>query len=390
MSSSRARERERGDVVLVSGNEMIAAGAIDAGCTFFSGYPITPASEVYAEMMRRLPARGGTAVGAPDEISAVSYAVGASLAGARAMTATSGPGWALMVETVQYALMTETPLVVVVSQRLGPATGGATQGAQGDVLCVEHAISGGYPIPVLCPVDAADCHALTAEAFRVAEDLRTPVVLLTDKETSKTVESVDVSALPRADVPPRRGPVDGEAFVPYGIEDVPRFAPVGGAHKVTATGSAHDAAGRLRKNDAETLRQLRHLAAKVEARAADLERVRWRRREGARTLLVSYGVSARACREAESRVAARGEAVDVLEVLSLFPVPARALARAAAVVARVVVVEENGFGLYAREVRAALADAGGGRTPEVRQVNAVGAAIPPEAVLAAVLAEMAA
>ena len=93
---------------------MIARGAIAAGCTFFSGYPITPASEIYAEMMHTLPARGGVAVGAPDEISALSYAVGASIAGARSMSATSGPGWALMIETVQYALMTETPVVIAV------------------------------------------------------------------------------------------------------------------------------------------------------------------------------------------------------------------------------------------------------------------------------------
>ena len=139
---------------LCSGNKMTARGALAAGCSFFAGYPITPSSEIYAEMMRQLPSRGGVAIGTPDEISALSYAVGASLSGARAMTATSGPGWCLMIETVQYAIMTETPLVIVVVQRLGPATGGATQGGQGDVLLVEHATSGGYPIPVLAPVDA--------------------------------------------------------------------------------------------------------------------------------------------------------------------------------------------------------------------------------------------
>jgi 2-oxoglutarate ferredoxin oxidoreductase subunit alpha len=358
------------------------AGAVAAGCTFFSGYPITPASEIYAEMMRRLPPRGGTAVGAPDEISALSYAVGASLAGARAMTATSGPGWALMIETVQYALMTETPVVVVVSQRLGPATGGATQNAQGDVRFVAHSTSGGYPIPVLCPVDAVDAWTLTQEAFAVAEALRTPVVLLTDKETSKTVETVDVTALPRVDVVPRRAAPGAEPYVPYRVErldDVPAFAPVGGGAKVTTTGSAHDAEGRLRKNDPETLRQLRHLAAKVDARSESLERVRWRHRDGATTCLVSYGVSARACREVERDLDAEGRPVDVLEVLSLHPLPARAIARAAAAVRRVVVVEENGPGLYAQEIRPHLGGA------DLRQVNAVGEPVAPASVRAEVL-----
>ncbi|MFV1959558.1 MAG: pyruvate flavodoxin/ferredoxin oxidoreductase, partial [Planctomycetota bacterium] len=222
----------------MAGNTMIAWGALAAGCDFFSGYPITPASEIYAEMMRRLPERGGTALGAPDEISALSYAVGASLAGRRAMTATSGPGWALMIETFQYALMTETPVVVAVSQRLGPATGGATQGAQGDLFLVEYATSGAYPVPVFCPVDAVDAYVLAAEAFHVAETLRTPVVLLTDKETSQTVETVDLAALPPVEVVSRPAAEADRPFVPYGIEnleDIPAFAPVGGPLPVTAT-----------------------------------------------------------------------------------------------------------------------------------------------------------
>jgi len=367
---------------LVTGNEMIAWGALAAGCSFFSGYPITPASEIYAEMMRLLPSRGGTAVGAPDEITALSYAVGASLSGARAMTATSGPGWCLMAETFQYALMTETPVVVVVSQRLGPATGGATQGAQGDVFLVAYATSGGYPFPVLSPVDAVDAYALAGEAFRVSEALRTPVVLLTDKEVSKTAESVDLSALPPIEVPPRPAPSPGRPFVPYAVErveDVPAFAPVGGPEKVTATGSAHDAAGRLRKNDPETLRQLEHLAAKVDARADDLARVRLRRTEGARTLVVSYGISVRACREAVANLSARGVPADLLEVLSLYPVPAAALREAARGRSRVVVVEENGPGLYAKEVAPLLPGV------EVVRVNEVGAMIAPAKVEEAVL-----
>jgi 2-oxoglutarate ferredoxin oxidoreductase subunit alpha len=367
---------------LLTGNQLIAAGALAAGCNFFSGYPITPASEIYAEMMQRLPARGGRALGAPDEISALSYAVGASLAGARAMTATSGPGWALMIETFQYALMTETPVVVVVSQRLGPATGGATQGAQGDVLLVEYATSGGYPIPVLAPVDGADAYVLTAEAFRIAEALRTPVVVLTDKETSKTLETVDVAALPAIDVPARVGPVPGEPFVPYRIEaldDVPRFAPVGGTAKVTTTGSAHDEQGRLRKNDPSTLRQLEHLGAKIRARAGELERVRHRRMDGATTVVVSFGVSARACRQAVGELEAEGIPVDLLEILSLFPVPEGALAAAVEGRKRVVVVEENERGLYARELRPYLSP-----DLEVVTVNALGEMIRPQAIREAV------
>jgi 2-oxoglutarate ferredoxin oxidoreductase subunit alpha len=295
------------------------------------------------------------------------------------MTATSGPGWSLMIETVQYALMTETPVVIVVVQRLGPATGGATQGAQGDVLFVQYANSGGYPIPVLAPTDALDSYTLTAEAFRRAEELRMPVVLLSDKETAMTIESVDLAALPHVAVTPRTAAADGAAFVPYRVEseeDVPAFAPVGGEHKVTATGSAHNERGQLRKNDPETLRQLRHLRSKVEARAADLELVRHHRPAGARVLLVSFGVSARTCRQ----VVREHEDVALLEVLSLFPVPHRALRAALEGIERVVIVEENDPGLYARELRPHLDGV------DVRQVNDIGAMITPDAISKAVVA----
>jgi len=363
---------------------MTALGALDAGCSFFAGYPITPSSEIYREMMRRLPERGGLAVGAPDEITGLNYVVGASLAGARAMTATSGPGWSLMVETAQYALMTETPVLIAVVQRLGPATGGATQGAQGDVLFVEDANSGGYPVPVLAPVDAEDCYHLAVEAFRVTELLRSPVVLLLDKEVATTLTTVDLAALDRRGMPPRACAPAGVDFVPYGIErieEVPLFSPVGGPHKVTVTGSAHDAAGHLRKNDPETLRQLHHLAAKVESRADSLERVRLHRRPGAETLLVSYGISARTCRRAAADLARLDQVpVDRLEVLGLFPLPARALRKACAGKRRVVVVEENRSGLYAGRIRPLLGGA------ELVRVNDVGRMIPPEAIREAVLA----
>lgn len=367
---------------LCTGNRMAARGALAAGCDFFSGYPITPSSEIYATMMRELPPGGGVALGAPDEITALSYAVGASMAGARAMTATSGPGWSLMIETVQYALMTETPVVIVVVQRLGPATGGATQGAQGDVLLVEHACSGGYTIPVLAPADAADCFTLTAEAFHRAAALRSPVVVLSDKEVGMTVESVDLTRLPRVEPVRVPAPPGGESRPPYGIDapgDVPRFSPVGGSCKVTATGSAHDQRGRLRKNDPETIRMLEHLEAKVATRAAGMELVRWRRQEGARTLLVSFGISVRACRQAARRLNAEGHPASLLEVLSLFPLPGRSVAAALDGIRRVVVVEENGPGLYARELHPLLGGV------EVRKVNSIGRMIPPESIVEAAL-----
>jgi 2-oxoglutarate ferredoxin oxidoreductase subunit alpha len=365
---------------LASGNKMTARGALAAGCRFFAGYPITPSSEIYSEMMRLLPGVGGVSVGTPDEISALSYVVGASLAGVRAMTATSGPGWSLMVETFQYALMTETPIVIVVVQRLGPATGGATQGAQGDLFLVEHANSGGYTVPVLAPVDAHDCFWLTAEAFRISEELRSPVIVLSDKEVGMTVESVDLARLAPVSFPPRAEAPSTAKYLPYGIaslEDVPAFASVGGDHKVTVTGSSHNQEGHLRKNDPDVIRQLRHLEAKILARGEQLERVRFHRREGARTLLISYGISARTSRQVVRELDLNGSPASFLEVLSLYPVPYRALAQAVEGINRVVVVEENMGGLYARELAPHLPGM------ELRRVNGIGEMITPEAILEA-------
>src|SRR3989338_9233208 len=174
---------------------MVGEGALRAGCRFFSGYPITPASEIYREMTLQLQARGEVAVGAPDEISALCYCIGASQRGVKSMTATSGPGWALMIEAFQYALMTETPVVVAIVQRLGPSTGGATQGAQGDIWLSEFCTSGGYTIPILSPSTPQECYELTIKAFAWAEMLRTPVIVLSDKEVGMTNECVDFAKL---------------------------------------------------------------------------------------------------------------------------------------------------------------------------------------------------
>ena len=358
-----------------TGNEMIAEGAIRAGCRFFAGYPITPASGIYKRMIELLQARGDLAYGAPDEISALAACVGASMCGFKAMTATSGPGWALMVETVQYALMTETPVVVALVQRLGPSTGGATQGAQGDVLCVEHCTSGGYTIPVLCPSTAAECYELVILAFSWSEMLRTPVVLLADKEVGMTSETVDLAALREPPVIDRPAPDPGApALAAYAFErpeEVPPFFPVGGERKVTATGSAHDKRGALRKNDPETLEVLLHLEAKIRRRQHELEVVQHDAQEGARTLVISYGVSARAMRQAVRDARRAGRRVSALAVQSLFPMPRRALAAALDGVERVVVAEENMSGQYREALLPLLA----GR--EVVAVNRVGSMINP-------------
>ncbi|MBI1960072.1 MAG: hypothetical protein HYS36_12705 [Candidatus Rokubacteria bacterium] len=366
-------------LTLRSGNQMVVEGALRAGCRFFSGYPITPASEIYREMTLRLQARGDVALGAPDEISALCYCIGASQRGVKAMTATSGPGWALMVEAFQYALMAETPVVVVLVQRLGPSTGGATQGGQGDVLLAEFATSGGYTVPVFAPSTPVECFTLAMAAFSWSEALRTPVVLLSDKEVAMTYEAVDLAGLPEVPVH-SRPPATAEGYRPVQFatpDEVPPFAPLTGPLKVTVTGSAHNKDGWLRKNDAETLEVLRHLEAKIAARAQDMAMVVPDLQDDAEALVLGYGITSRAAREAVRLGRAAGRRLSFLGLLTLFPVPVEAIREAARTARRVVVAEENLSGLYRRVLAGALPDR------EWHGVNKLGSMIRPSEILEA-------
>lgn len=363
---------------------MIAEGALFAGCQFFAGYPITPASGVYKAMIEQLPQRNGVAISAPDEISALAYCVGASGRGAKAMTASSGPGWSLMIETVQYALMTELPVVIALVQRLGPSTGGATQNGQADILFTEFCTSGGYTIPIFAPSTPQECYEVATIAFKWSELLRTPVIILSDKEVGMMSEDVDFSTL--SGTPPwyRKEFItkNGKEHLTYDFqnsEDVPLFSPVGGKYKVTMTGSAHDKKGTLQKNSRETIDVLIHLQAKIDAHKEEMSIVRVDDAGPADTLIVSFGITARTSREALRRARLAGKKVRNANVISLFPVPETALKNAAAGVKRIVVAEENMTGQYRSVIRSLFPN------QEIVGVNAVGSMITPTNIMDALL-----
>jgi len=365
-------------MALRNGNQMVAEGAIKAGCKFFAGYPITPASGIYKGMIDMLPQNGGIAISSPDEISALAYCVGASMRGFKAMTATSGPGWCLMIETVQYALITETPVVICVVQRLGPSTGGATQGAQGDILLTEFATSGGYTIPILYPTNAKECFELTVEAFNWAEKLRTPVILLSDKEIGMTTESLDYSRLDdllteEREVITETDPAfkDWKMFGFDSPDQIPKFASVGEGVKVTTTGSAHNYKGLLMKNDAETISVIKHLEEKIQSRKDELVIVKEDIEEGSDTLIISFGITARTMKESVKNSRRNGKKVSSLAIISMFPVPEKVIRRCASGVKRVIVAEENLNGQYKSVILPLL------EGKEVIGVNKVGTMITP-------------
>jgi 2-oxoglutarate ferredoxin oxidoreductase subunit alpha len=289
-----------------------------------------------------------------------------------------------MIETFQYALMTETPVVIALVARLGPSTGGATQGAQGDVWLAEFATSGGYTVPIFSPSTAVECFELTMHAFNWSERLRTPVLLLSDKEVGMTTEVVDDEAFAAPPIVERARFAEDRKFRTYGfaeLEAVPAFAEVGGEAKVAVTGSAHDQEGRLRKNAPEVIEVLKHLQRKIEAHAEEMALARTDLEAGSPRLLISYGITARAARQAVAELRRGGVRVSFLQPQTLFPIPRGTLDWALAGVETLFVAEENLTGQY----RAVLAPYLGGR--RVVGINKIGALISPAEIVQAVRAE---
>ena len=376
----------------IDGATAIARGALDSGANFFAGYPISPATPILLHMVRELPKVGGIAIQGEDEIASISMCVAAAMTGARAFTATSGPGMSLYSETIGLSIMGEVPLVIVDVQRMGPATGGATTPGQGDVQFARWGNSGGYPIIVLAPGTVYECYSLTRVAFDLAERFRCPVFLLTDKELFQALATADVD---RYEAPPVRersvaealppgaaGLRAEETYVPYRIPEldaVPEYAPIGGPHIVRFTGSTHDEHGFLTKDPVKVGRLNEHLYRKIDDHAHELDMAFSTISFGANTAFISYGITTAAMEEAFQAAYANGQAVSTLAVQSLWPVPERSILEIVQPtpgeepVRRIVVAEMN-TGDFRREVERVVyrwAAANRQAPPEIVGINRI-------------------
>ncbi len=332
---------------LMQGNEACVEGALAAGLRFFAGYPITPSTEIAEILADRLPRVGGVFIQMEDEIASMAAVIGASLAGMRAMTATSGPGFSLKQENLGYAAITETPCVVVNVQRVGPSTGMPTSPAQGDVMQARWGTHGDHPVVVLSPSSVLETYVLTAKAFAIADELRVPVILLTDEITGhmrERVELPDPATLPRA-----TRPQDGDAS-----SDIPPMAHFGEGRRMLVTGLYHDDSGFWTERQDEADRLVRRLAQKVEIRREQLTIVdRWYL-DDADTVVVAYGCVARSALRAVRLARERGHHVGMLRPACLWPFPHHEIERIAGQVDRIVVPEMN-LGQLALEVERAAA-----------------------------------
>ena len=338
---------------LLQGNEAIALGALAAGCDFFAGYPITPASEITEFMSRELPARGHPFIQMEDEIASLGACLGASLAGRKAMTATSGPGFSLMQENLGYGCIAEIPVVIVDVMRAGPSTGMPTNVAQGDVQQARWGTHGDHPAIVLCPATVAECFELAVTAFNHAERFRTPVILLADETVAHMREKVTLPAPERVEVINRRRPLEPpDWYIPYKTDgsQIPRLADLGQGYRYHVTGLVHDLRGfpTRRPDEAEAFYQ--RLFQKISRHFTDLELVKGFGLEEAEYLIIAYGCTARAAQAAVRLGRERGLKIGLLQLLSLWPFPRRPVEQAL-IGKRLCLVPELNMGQLSREVK---------------------------------------
>jgi len=361
----------------MTGNEACAEAALAAGLSFFAGYPITPSSEIAEILSDALPRHGGKFIQMEDEIGAMAAVLGASLAGAKAMTATSGPGFSLKQENIGYACMAEIPCVVVNVMRGGPSTGLPTLPSQGDVMQARWGTHGDHSIIALCPRSVREVFDLTVRAFNLAELLRTPVLLLLDEIVAHVSEPVTIPASVRTVDRARPESTEG-TYRPYARTetDVPPMLSFGQGHRFHITGLAHDETGFPTNSSAEIDRLLRRLDRKISRYADRIVQVDAQLDDQAAVAVIAYGSTARSARQAVKCAREAGTPVSLLSLLTLWPFPAKAVEDVGRRVSHIIVPEMN-LGQIAHEVEWAV-----GRKVEVHSISRVdGEPVHPETIL---------
>jgi 2-oxoglutarate ferredoxin oxidoreductase subunit alpha len=361
----------------ISGNEAAAEGALAVGCSFYAGYPITPSSEIMEALARDLPRAGGHFIQMEDEIASISAVIGASWAGAKSMTATSGPGLSLMQECLGYAAFTETPLVVIDVQRAGPGTGQATKVGGGDLMAVKWGSHGDYQVIAFSPWSVEEMFTLTLEAFNWSERLRVPCFVLAEEATGHLRERIDLPAqVERFDREYRPGEPPFGTTEKDGIPSMPRF---GQGENLMITGSTHDERG-FRKVETPEVhdRLVRRLNGKVLSRTGEICRHMEWFMESAELIVVAYGFTARAALKAVKSARAQGISVGLLRPVTLWPFDKALFAKYAGEGRRFLVPEMN-LGQFAELLRTVV---GGNPVDSLTQVN--GKTITPASILAAI------
>ena len=341
----------------VHGDWACAEGAIAAGCRFFAAYPITPATEIAERLARRLPQVGGKFIQFEDELGAISSVIGASYAGQKAMTATSGPGISLMLENIGLAVMTEAPCVIVNVMRGGPSTGQPTAGAQGDVMQCRWGTHGDTEIIALAPQSVQEMFDLTIHAFNLSEYYRIPVFLMADANIGHLYETLQIRGTEGVKIVDRKKPtVKVEDYKPFeaGEDLIPPMACFGDGYHFYATGLTHNENGYPDMSVMAQDKLVRRLCDKIRRDAQKIELVEESFTEDCDVLVVAYGITARSALSAVKRAREEGIRAGLLRLVTLWPFPDRKIEDLTRGLKNVVVAEMN-YGQLVREVeRAAM------------------------------------
>ncbi len=367
----KKNEQEKKTIKLMQGNEAIALAAMDAGVDFFAGYPITPSTEVAEILSQKLPAAGKTFIQMEDEIASIAAVIGASLAGAKSMTATSGPGFSLMQEAIGFAKITETPSLIVNVQRGGPSTGLPTKPSQGDIMQARWGSHGDAPAIVLYPDSVKESYELTIRAVNLAEKYRTCVVLLLDEVLGHMREAVEVPDVSKIRIINRIKPTVPPEWYKHYEETQKYLSPVasfGEGYRFHVTGLAHDQYGFPTNKANEVDVMMKRLKKKITTNIRDLVQIESFKMDDAKIAVFAAGITARSAKAAVMMARSEGLKVGLLRPLTIWPFPDDAVKKMLKNVESVIVPELN-QGQFIHEIERLAKDKEDGKIIPIQRVD---------------------
>ncbi len=329
----------------MNGDEACCEGALAAGCRFFAGYPITPATEIAESMSRRLPQLGGIFIQMEDEIASMAAILGASWGGVKSMTSTSGPGFSLMMENIGLGICTETPCVVCNVQRAGPSTGLPTAVGQGDMMQARWGSHGHYEIIALSPASPQEMFDMTIRAFNLSEYYRLPVLIMADEVVGHMNERVIIPHEDEIEIISRRKPsVSREEYLPYKGDDdwIAPMANCGDGYRIHVTGLTHDERGYPAMNAEAQERMVARLVNKIRKHRDKIIATKNLYTDDAEVVVVSYGISARSATKAVRDARAEGIRAGLIKLETVWPFPEELFRSVAGSVKALIMAEING------------------------------------------------
>lgn len=367
---------------LVQGNEACVEGALAAGMRFFAGYPITPSTEIAEISSQKLPKLGGKFIQMEDELASIAAVIGASLAGLKAMTATSGPGFSLMQENIGYAAITEIPCVIVNVQRGGPSTGLPTSPAQGDVMQARWGTHGDHPAIALTPNSVQETFEYTIKAFNLAEKYRTPVILLMDETVGHMREKMSFKNISEIEIVNRKKPsCKPEDYVAYKPDEdmIPPMASFGEGYRYHVTGLTHDETGFPTNSNEISEKLIKRIVGKVEKNIDNFSYYEEYKLEDAEIVIIAYGGVSRAAKSAVDELRKRNIKAGLFRPITIWPFMEKQIINVSLNTKEIYVAEMN-LGQYLLEVERAAC-----KNCTVKSINRVdGELMTPEEIVQAI------